>query len=98
MIPSIATAVIYFIERKTHAAIIVQNFMGIFGVIASLTALGSFRQPMLPIYVLTGVSVVSLVVSVSWILRRVARRIASRVKKERDEKEKGLSKKQKSAA
>ena len=99
MLPSIATAVTYFLGRNIYAAIIVQNFMGIFGVIANLPALEPFRQPMMPIYILTAVSVAALVVSVSGILRRIARRIANRAKKERDEKkEGGQSKKQTSSA
>jgi hypothetical protein len=82
MLPSIATAVTYFLGRNIYAAIIVQNFMGIFGIIANLPALEPFRQPMIFIYILTAVSVAALAVSVSWILRRVARRIV-RAKKER---------------
>ena len=98
MLPSIATAVTYFLGRNIYAAIIVQNFMGIFGVIANLPALEPFRQPMISIYVLTAVSIAALAVSVSGTLRRVARRIASRAKKERDEKKGGgQSKKQTSA-
>jgi hypothetical protein len=97
MLPSIATAVTYFLGRNIYAAIIVQNFMGIFGVIANLPALEPFRQPMISIYVLTAVSIAALAVSVSGILRRVARRIV-RAKKERDEKKGGQSKKQTSSA
>src|SRR5215208_7602942 len=57
MLPSIATAVTYFLGRNIYAAIIVQNFMGIFGIIANLQALEPFRQPMIFIYILTAVSV-----------------------------------------
>jgi uncharacterized membrane protein YeaQ/YmgE (transglycosylase-associated protein family) len=52
MLPSIATALTYFLGRDIFAAIIVQNFMGIFGVIAELPNLEVFRQPMVPIYAL----------------------------------------------
>ena len=57
MLPSIATAVTYFLGRDIYAAVIVQNFMGIFGVLANLPALEPFRQPMVPIYTLSAVSV-----------------------------------------
>lgn len=70
MLPSIATAVTYFLGRDIYAAVIVQNFMGIFGVIANLPALEPFRQPMVSIYALSAVSVATLVISVSVTLKR----------------------------
>ena len=70
MLPSIATAVTYFLGRDIYAAVIVQNFMGTFGVIANLPALEPFRQPMVPIYALSAVSVAALVISISVILKR----------------------------
>lgn len=70
MFPSIATAVTYFLGRDIYAAVIVQNFMGIFGVIANLPALEPFRQPMVSIYALSAVSVATLVISVSVTLKR----------------------------
>jgi ABC-type uncharacterized transport system permease subunit len=70
MLPSIATAVTYFLGRDIYAAVIAQNFMGIFGVIANLPALEPFRQPMVPIYALSAVSVTTLVISVSVTLKR----------------------------
>jgi hypothetical protein len=76
MLPSIATAVTYFLGRNIYAAILVQNFMGIYGVMSSLPALEPFRQPMIPIYVLSAVSFAALVISVSGILRRMAARTA----------------------
>ena len=75
MLPSIATAVTYFLGRDIYAAVIVQNFMGIFGVIANLPALEPFRQPMVPIYVLSAVSVAVLVISVSVTLKRTKKEI-----------------------
>ena len=75
MLPSIATAVTYFLGRDIYAAVIVQNFMGIFGVIANLPALEPFRQPMVPIYVLSAVSVAVLVISVSVTLKRTQKEI-----------------------
>ena len=74
MIPSIATAVTYFVGRDIYAAIIMQNFMGIFGVMASLPNLEVYRQPMIPIYALTVVSVAVLIVSVSIVLRKAAKK------------------------
>lgn len=59
MLPSIATAVTYFLGRNIYAAIIVQNFMGIVGVMASLPQLEPFRQPMVPVYAVSAVSICS---------------------------------------
>ena len=75
MLPSIATAVTYFLGRDIYAAVIVQNFMGIFGVIAELPNLEVFRQPMVPIYALSAVSVAALVISISVILKRTQKEI-----------------------
>lgn len=75
MLPSIATAVTYFLGRDIYAAVIVQNFMGIFGVIAELPNLEVFRQPMVPIYVLSAVSVAALIISISVILKRTQKEI-----------------------
>jgi hypothetical protein len=75
MLPSIATAVTYFLGRDIYAAVIVQNFMGIFGVIANLPALEPFRQPMVLIYVLSTVSVAVLVISASVTLKRTQKEI-----------------------
>jgi hypothetical protein len=49
MFPSVATAVTYFLGRNIHAAVIVQNFMGIVGVLAGLPNLEEYRQPMVPV-------------------------------------------------
>jgi hypothetical protein len=70
MIPSVATAVTYFVGRSIYAAIIVQNFMGIIGVTAGLPDLEPYRQPMIPIYVLSAASVAALIVSLSVVLGR----------------------------
>src|SRR5215204_669789 len=70
MLPSIATAVTYFLGRNIYAAIIVQNFMGIFGVMSELPNLEVYRQPMVPIYALSAISVAVLVISLSVILKR----------------------------
>ncbi|HEY6757561.1 MAG TPA: hypothetical protein VI037_09280 [Nitrososphaera sp.] len=75
MLPSIATAVTYFLGRDIYAAVIVQNFMGIFGVLANLPALEPFRQPMVPIYALSAVSVAALSISISVILKRTQKGI-----------------------
>lgn len=73
LLPSIATAVTYFLGRDIYAAIIVQNFMGIVGVMSGLPDLEAYRQPMVPIYALSAVSVGALVVAVSVILRKAAK-------------------------
>jgi heme A synthase len=70
MLPSIATAVTYFLGRDIYAAVIVQNFMGIVGVLAGLSNLEIYRQPMVPIYALSAVSVAALVISLSATLKR----------------------------
>lgn len=73
LLPSIATAVTYFLGRDIYAAIIVQNFMGIVGVMSGLPDLEAYRQPMVPIYALSAASVCALVVAVSVILRKTAK-------------------------
>jgi hypothetical protein len=70
MLPSIATAVTYFLGRDIYAAVIVQNFIGIVGVLAGLPNLEIYRQPMVPIYALSAVSVAALVISLSATLKR----------------------------
>lgn len=70
MLPSIATAVTFFLGRDIYAAVIVQNFMGIVGVLAGLPNLEQYRQPIVPIYALSAVSVAVLVISVSLILKK----------------------------
>lgn len=65
LLPSIATAVTYFLGRDIYAAIIVQNFMGIVGVMSGLPDLEAYRQPMVPIYTLSAVSAGALIVVVS---------------------------------
>lgn len=73
MLPSIATAVTYFLGRDIYAAVIVQNFMGIVGLLAGLLNLEGYRQPMVPIYVLSAASVAALIISVSVTLKRIQR-------------------------
>ena len=70
MLPSIATAVTFFLGRDIYAAVIVQNFIGIIGVLAGLPNLEVYRQPMVPIYALSAVSVAALVILVSVKLKR----------------------------
>ncbi len=75
MLPSIATAVTYFLGRDIYAAVIVQNFMGIVGVMAGLPNLEVYRQPIVPIYALSAISVAALVISVSLMLKRSQKQI-----------------------
>jgi len=76
MLPSVATGVTYFLGRDFYAAVIIQNFMGIIGVVGSLPALEQFRQPMIPVYALAEMSAAALALSVSEMLKRVASRIS----------------------
>ena len=75
MLPSIATAVTFFLGRDIYAAVIVQNFMGIVGVLAGLPNLEVYRQPMVPIYALSAVSIAALVISVSLMLKKTEKLI-----------------------
>lgn len=70
MPPSIATAVTFFLGRDVYAAVIVQNFLGIVGVLSGLPSLEGYRQPMVPIYALSAVSVGALIILVSVTLKR----------------------------
>jgi hypothetical protein len=74
MLPSIATVAAYFVLRNIYAAVIVQNFMGIVGVMAGLPDLEPYRQPMIPIYAMSAASVAALVI-MSAMLKRSAKKI-----------------------
>jgi hypothetical protein len=52
MIPAIAPSVVYFIGRYIYATIIIQNFLGIFGVMQTID-LQAYSQPVFQMYVLT---------------------------------------------
>lgn len=82
MLPSIATAVTYFLGRDIYAAVIVQNFMGMFGVLAGLPNLEEYRQPMVPIYALSAISVAALVISLSVTLKKTERWIQTSSKQQ----------------
>jgi ABC-type uncharacterized transport system permease subunit len=75
MLPSIATAVTYFLGRDIYAAVIVQNFMGIVGVLSGLPNLEVYKQPMVPIYALSAISIAALVISVSLMMKKTERGI-----------------------
>ena len=77
MLPSIATAVTYFLGRNIYAAVIVQDFMGIVGMMAGLPNLEVYRQPMVPIYELSAVSITALVISVSVMVEKTEKWIQS---------------------
>ncbi|MDQ3851245.1 MAG: hypothetical protein M3299_00250, partial [Thermoproteota archaeon] len=82
MLPSIVTAVTYFLGRDIYAAVIVQNFMGITGVLAGLPNLEEYRQPMVPIYALSAVSVAALIISVSVVLKKTEKWIQNSSKQQ----------------
>jgi hypothetical protein len=70
MLPSIATAVTFFLGRDIYAAVLAQNFMGIVGVMSGLPNLEVYRQPMVPIYALSAISIAALVISVSLMMKK----------------------------
>jgi hypothetical protein len=78
MLPSIATALTYFLTRNVYAAIIVQNFLGMVGVIGNIPNLDPFRQPMAPVYAMAAVSVAALLTAIYMILRVSMKKIKHR--------------------
>jgi hypothetical protein len=73
MLPSIASAVTFFLGRDIYATVIVQNFMGIVGVLSGLPNLEVYKQPMVPIYALSAISIAALVISVSLMMKKTER-------------------------
>ena len=82
LVPSIATAVTYYITRNVYAAIIVQNFMALYGVLGAMPSLQPYQQPMLPAFGIAAASIAALIISFSVILRKAARRIGEKKKAE----------------
>jgi ABC-type uncharacterized transport system permease subunit len=73
MLPSIASAVTFFLGRDIYATVIVQNFMGIVGVLSGLPNLEVYKQPMVPIYALSAISIAALVIAVSLMIKKTER-------------------------
>jgi hypothetical protein len=70
MIPGLVTSLVYFLGRDIYAAILIQNYLGMIGVMRNMD-LDFFRQPLYPLYALTLLSIVMLLV-VHWLLVRPA--------------------------
>lgn len=62
MIPAVAPSVAFFVGRDIYAAIIVQNFLGIVGVMQNID-LQAYSQPMFQMYVLTIPAIAALIAS-----------------------------------
>jgi hypothetical protein len=69
MIPGLGTSLVYFLVRDLYAAVVFQNFMGIYGVMRSIN-LEAMKKPAYPLYVLALVSVVLLVCLDVFVARR----------------------------
>lgn len=72
MIPGIATAVTFFLGRDIYAAIAIQNFLGMTGILANVDP-NIFSQPMPPIYLQAAASMAALVASNVFLLRSARR-------------------------
>jgi hypothetical protein len=70
MIPGLVTSLVYFLGRDIYAAILIQNFLGMIGVMRNID-LTLFRQPLYPLYALTLLSILALV-AVHWLMLRPA--------------------------
>jgi hypothetical protein len=68
MLPGLVTSLIYFLGRDIYAAILVQNYLGMIGVMRSID-LTYFNQPLYLLYALTLLSILALV-TVHWLLVR----------------------------
>lgn len=73
MLPSIGTAIAYFVARDVYAAIIIQNFFGIVGVLGGTPDLSIFRQPLIVAYALAAASIVALMGANVFLARRIAK-------------------------
>lgn len=60
MVPGLVTSLVYFLGRDIYAAIIVQNFLGMMGVMQNLD-LTFYRRPMYPLYTLMLISILALI-------------------------------------
>ena len=69
MIPAIAPSVAFFVGRDMYAAIIVQNFLGIVGVMQNID-LQAYSQPLFQMYILTIPAIAALIVAHIIILRK----------------------------
>jgi hypothetical protein len=72
MIPAIAPSVVYFLGRDIYATIIIQNFLGIFGVMQTID-LQAYSQPAFQMYILTIPTIAALIVANIIVVRKKIR-------------------------
>lgn len=60
MVPGLVTSLVYFLGRDIYAAVIIQNFLGMLGVMQNIDV-AFFSRPLYPLYALVLVSVLALV-------------------------------------
>lgn len=71
LLPGLVTSLVFFLGRDVYAAILVQNALGMTGVMQNVDP-QVFGQPLLPLYALTLTSVGALIVADWWLIRRAA--------------------------
>ncbi len=69
MIPAIAPSVVYFLGCDIYATIIIQNFLGIFGVMQTID-LQAYSQPVFQMYILTIPAIAALIVANIIVMRK----------------------------
>lgn len=69
MLPGILTGIVFFLGRNLSATIVFHNFQALFGVLASVP-LSPMLQIQIPIVLLAGVSIVTLIIMVKIVLRK----------------------------
>ncbi len=69
MIPGLVTSLIYFLGHNLYAAIVIQNFLGSFGVMRSLSedATSFYSQPLYALYLLALVAALALIGGHVWL-------------------------------
>jgi membrane protease YdiL (CAAX protease family) len=81
MLPGVLTSVVFFLGRNLYATIIFHNFQALFGVLASVP-LSQMLQIQIPIVLLAGISIVTLIIIDKLVLRKFKFN-ASRISKDR---------------
>jgi hypothetical protein len=81
MLPGALTSVVFFLGRNLYATIIFHNFQALFGVLASVP-LSQMLQIQIPIVLLAGISIVTLIIIDKLVLRKFKFN-ASRISKDR---------------
>jgi membrane protease YdiL (CAAX protease family) len=70
MYPGLLTSIVYFVGRDIYAAIIFHNFQALFGVMAGIINIEPFTRPLYPVIILAIVSMLVLIGSDMFMLRR----------------------------